>query len=131
MVATSLELGADPRVNVARPERDAWLAWRRPAPTSNQQRSPNGHVGGGCVARAAGGQDHWNSTGGVRQPADDAEYVGPVAADVDNLRGELMKLRATVNCQVPSAQQGLAAVAVAVAELAMSEAVLRAASSGR
>ena len=30
MVATSLELGADPRVKVARPERDAWLARRRP-----------------------------------------------------------------------------------------------------
>jgi hypothetical protein len=44
-----------------------------------------------------------------------------------------MKLRATANCQVPSAQQGLAAVAVAaaVAELAVSEAVVRAASSGR
>ena len=40
-----------------------------------------------------------------------------------------MKLRATANCQVPSAQQGLAAVAVA--ELAVCEVVLRAASSGR
>jgi len=100
-------------------------------PNVDPQRSPTGHVGGGCVAPAAGGQDHWNSTGGVRQPADDADYVGLVAADVDHLRGELMKLRATVNCQVPSAQQRLAAVAVAVAELAVSEAVLRAVSSGR
>jgi hypothetical protein len=61
---------------------------------------------------------------GVRETAGDDEYVGLVTDDVDDTRGELVKLRATVNGHVPSARRGLALVAVVVAGLVLSKAVL-------
>jgi hypothetical protein len=67
--------------------------------------------------------------GGVREPADGDEYVGLVADDVDHLRGELVKLKATVNCHVPSARQG--SVLVAVADLVLGEFVRSATGSRR
>jgi hypothetical protein len=61
---------------------------------------------------------------------DDHEYVGLVADDVDHLGGELVQLRATVNCHVPAARQGLVVIAVATGELELREAVLRTAGTG-
>jgi hypothetical protein len=69
--------------------------------------------------------------GGSTPDVDDDEYVGLVAEDVDHLWGELVKLRATVNWHVPAARRGLVLAAVATGELERSEAVLRAAGSGR
>ena len=66
-----------------------------------------------------------------RASDDDDEYVGLVADDVDHLGGELVQLRATVNCHVPAARQGLVLAAVAMGELELGEAVLRAAGAGR
>jgi hypothetical protein len=66
----------------------------------------------------------------VRRASDDDEYVGLVADDVDHLGGELV-LRVTVNCHVPAARQGLVLAAVAMGELELGEAVLRAAGTGR
>jgi hypothetical protein len=70
------------------------------------------------------------STCGVRRAVYDDEYVGLVADDVDHPGGELVQLRATVNCHVPAARQRLVA-AVAIGELELGEAVLRAAGTGR
>ena len=42
-----------------------------------------------------------------------------------------MQLRATVNCHVPAARQGLVLTAVAIGELELREAVLRTAGTGR
>jgi hypothetical protein len=42
-----------------------------------------------------------------------------------------VKLRATVNCHVPPARQGLVLAGVAMGELALSEAFLDAGGSGR
>jgi hypothetical protein len=69
----------------------------------------------------------------ARRPraSDDHEYVGLVADDVDHLGGELVQLRATVNCHVPAARRGLMLAAVAIGEFELSEAVLRAAGTGR
>jgi hypothetical protein len=64
------------------------------------------------------------------RPSDDDEYVGLVADDVDHLGGELVQLRATVNCHVPAARQGLVLTAVTIGELELGEAVLRAAGTG-
>ena len=68
---------------------------------------------------------------GVRETAGDDDYVGLVTDDVDDTRGELVKLRATVNGHVPSARRELALVAVVVAGLVLSEAVLSAKATGR
>ena len=54
--------------------------------------------------------------------ADHDEYAVLVADDVDNIRGELVKPRGTLNGHVPSARRGL--VLVAGTELGLSEAVL-------
>jgi hypothetical protein len=69
----------------------------------------------------------------ARRPraSDDDEYVGLVADDVDYLGGELVQLRATVNCHVPAARQGLVLTAVAIGELELREAVLRTAGTGQ
>jgi hypothetical protein len=69
----------------------------------------------------------------ARRPraSDDDEYVGLVADDVDHLGGELVQLRATVNCYVPAARQELVLTAVAIGELELREAVLRTAGTGR
>jgi hypothetical protein len=71
------------------------------------------------------------ATRGVRRASDDDEYVGLVADDVDHLGGELVQLRATVNCHVPAARQGLVLTAVAIGELELREAVFRTAGAGR
>jgi hypothetical protein len=71
------------------------------------------------------------STRDVREPCDDDEYVGLVADDVDHLGGELVKLRATVNCHVPPAWQGLVPAGVAIGEHALSEAVFGVGGAGR
>ena len=42
-----------------------------------------------------------------------------------------MQLRATVNCHLPAARQGLVLTAVAIGELELREAVLCAAGTGR
>jgi hypothetical protein len=69
----------------------------------------------------------------ARRPraCDDDEYVGLVADDVDHLGGELVKLRATVNCHVPPARQGLVPAGVAIGEHALSEAVFGVGGAGR
>jgi hypothetical protein len=68
------------------------------------------------------------SRGRPRKAGDD-EYVGLVADDVDHIRGELVKLRATINCHVPSARRGL--VLVAVSGLALSTIGLSAKATAR
>jgi hypothetical protein len=65
------------------------------------------------------------------QPAEGHEYVGQVADDVDHLRGELVKLRATIDRHVPSARQNLMLFAAAVATPALSRAAPAALGSGR
>jgi hypothetical protein len=74
----------------------------------------------------------YDPRGAARSPvlraSDNDEYDGLVADDVDHLWGELVKPRATVNSHVSPARRVLAAVAIG--ELELSEAVLRA-GSGR
>jgi hypothetical protein len=69
--------------------------------------------------------------GGAPKPADDEDYCGLVDDDVDDIRGELVKLRVTVNCHVLSARRGLGLVAAATAVRALSEAVLGGEGAGR
>lgn len=57
------------------------------------------------------------------------EYVVHVADDVDNIRGELVKPRGTLNGHVPSVRRWL--VLVAGTELGLTETVLRATGARR
>jgi hypothetical protein len=68
--------------------------------------------------------------GGVCGPADGDQYAGLVTDDVHHLGGEQVKLRVTVNQQMPSTPPGLV-LRVGPATPAQSEAVLGAAVSGR
>jgi hypothetical protein len=68
--------------------------------------------------------------GGLLHPADSDEYVGLVTDDVHHLGGEQVKLRATVDQQMPPTPPGLV-LRAALATPVRGEAVLDAAVSGR
>lgn len=99
-------------------------------PRRVEQQAPHLCVPEEIRARSYHPRERWLDARRPRAPDDD-EYVGLVADDVDHLGGELVQLRATVNCHVPAARQGLVLTAVAIGELELREAVLRTAGTGR